>query len=411
MTDILEAIWQRVPLALLFAGAYAMYRMLSVNGLTDSFVQRAVVRSGGRPRRLILYIIVAAAVLSSFIPNSITVLTMLPMLKALDDDFRREGVDGMTTPLMVAAVYGAGIGGMGSMIGTPANAVLLVALDVLEVPGRMQVTFLNWFVWSLPLVVMMILAAWGVAGGLGLPARVRKVRIKGHCLAAECLSPRQRVCLRMLGVFLLYWAADGIARQQLPGFAHWSAWAALGFTALLLGVAFGARPAGDGVRSGPMLRPGDFAAGIPRRGVLFLALLLAIFAVARWAGLDVRASQLASEVLGQGMAPWVFMLSSVLFVIFLTEVMSNTVVVAGFFVVIHLAAQVQAVDPLPVMVAVSVASTCAFMTPVATPANALAFGEMKGASLRAMLLLGFVLNLLGAVILSGWLGWILPIIY
>lgn len=411
MTDILEAIWQRVPLALLFAGAYAMYRMLSVNGLTDSFVQRAVMRSGGRPVRLILYIIVAAAILSSFIPNSITVLTMLPMLKALDDDFRREGVDGMTTPLMVAAVYGAGIGGMGSMIGTPANAVLLVALDVLNVPGRMQITFLNWFVWSLPLVLMMILAAWGVAGGLGLPASLRKVRIKNHCLAAECLSPRQRVCLRMLGVFLFYWAADGVARQLLPGFVHWSAWAALVFTAALLGVAFGVRPAGDRVRSGPMLRPGDFASGIPRRGVLFLALLLAIFAVARWAGLDVRASQFASEVLGQGMAPWVFMLSSVLFVIFLTEIMSNTVVVAGFFVVIHLAAQAQALDPLPVMVAVSVASTCAFMTPVATPANALAFGEMKGASLRAMLLLGFVLNLLGAVILSGWLGWILPIIY
>ncbi len=51
------------------------------------------------------------------------------------------------------------------------------------------------------------------------------------------------------------------------------------------------------------------------------------------------------------------------------------------------------------------------MTPVATPTNALAFGEMRGASLRAMLLLGFVLNVAGAVILTGWLSWVLPRVY
>jgi sodium-dependent dicarboxylate transporter 2/3/5 len=63
------------------------------------------------------------------------------------------------------------------------------------------------------------------------------------------------------------------------------------------------------------------------------------------------------------------------------------------------------------MIAVSVASTCAFMTPVATPSNALAFGEMPGARLRAMLVLGAFLNVAGAVIMSAWLGFILPLVY
>jgi len=51
------------------------------------------------------------------------------------------------------------------------------------------------------------------------------------------------------------------------------------------------------------------------------------------------------------------------------------------------------------------------MTPVATPTNALAYGEMKGASLRRMLGLGMVLNVVGACILTGWLGWVLPLVY
>jgi sodium-dependent dicarboxylate transporter 2/3/5 len=51
------------------------------------------------------------------------------------------------------------------------------------------------------------------------------------------------------------------------------------------------------------------------------------------------------------------------------------------------------------------------MTPIATPTNALAYGEMRGASLRTMLGLGFVLNVAAGALLAGWLGWILPLIY
>lgn len=102
---------------------------------------------------------------------------------------------------------------------------------------------------------------------------------------------------------------------------------------------------------------------------------------------------------------------TVLSVIFLTEVLSNTAVVAAFFTIAYYAALGHGMSPLYLMMAVGVSSTCAFMTPVATPTNALAFGEMRGASLRAMLLLGFVLNVAGAVILTGWLSWVLPRVY
>ena len=111
------------------------------------------------------------------------------------------------------------------------------------------------------------------------------------------------------------------------------------------------------------------------------------------------------------MAPRLLFFLTILAVIFLTEMLSNTAVVAAFFTIAYYAAMGHDMNPMYLMMGVGVASTCAFMTPIATPTNALAFGEMKGASLARMLGLGFVLNVAGAVLLTGWLSWVLPLVY
>jgi sodium-dependent dicarboxylate transporter 2/3/5 len=399
---------QRLPLVLLFCGGYLVYRLMVVTRATDAFVFWALRRSRGNPRLLILYIIGAAAALSAFIPNAITVLTLLPVLCSLDTDFRDQGVGDMTTPLMISAIYGAGIGGMATMIGTPANAVLLVALDVLDVPGRESITFFNWFLWSLPLVVLMVVAAWFTAGVLGLPSGAGRLRLTMRCVRHSCdPDPRQK---RGVGLFLLFmgfWMLEALARAVFPEIVAWSPLACGLFSLVFLWLLFLWRVRGEK----PLLAPRDVVSGVPGRGLLFLGLLVLVFTGAHLLGLDELAAEYARQGLSLPMPGWLVMFLSVLCVIFLTEILSNTVVVAGFFMVVHVAAQAHALDPLPLMIAVSVASTCAFMTPVATPSNALAFGEMPGARLRAMLVLGAFLNVAGAVIMSAWLGFILPLVY
>ncbi len=408
VSTIVASAWQRLPLVLLFGGGYLVYRLMVVTRATDSFVFWALRRSRGNPRLLILYIISAAASLSAFIPNAITVLTMLPILCSLDRDFRDQGVGDMTTPLMVAAIYGAGIGGMATMIGTPANAVLLVALDVLQVPGRESITFFNWLLWSLPLVAMMIGAAWFTAGFVGLPSSARGLRLTMRCVRhASGTAQSQRCGVRLFLLFMGFWVAEALVRGVFPGAEHWTPWMCLLFTLAFIWRLFGKKGQGKA----PLLRVQDVLAGIPGRGLLFLGLLVLVFVSARLLGLDSLASEYIQRTLSLPMPGWLVLFFSVLAVIFLTEILSNTVVVAGFFMVVHVAAGAHGLNPLPLMIAVSVASTCAFMTPVATPSNALAFGEMPGARLRAMLLLGALLNVAGAVIMSAWLGFILPIVY
>ncbi len=86
-------------------------------------------------------------------------------------------------------------------------------------------------------------------------------------------------------------------------------------------------------------------------------------------------------------------------------------VAVALFPVAFFAAQAAGLAPLPLMIAVSVAATCAFMTPVATIPNALVFGSLRGASVRAVVLLGFCMNVLGALAMSAWLSWIIPLLY
>ncbi|WP_319468982.1 SLC13 family permease [uncultured Pseudodesulfovibrio sp.] len=410
--DISNYLWHRLPLILLFTGGYLVYQLMAATRLTDAFVMWTLRKSRGSVTALVLYIIGAAAALSSFIPNTITVLTLLPMLKRLDQDFSRQGINGMTTVLMCSAIYGAAIGGMGSMIGSPANAVLFGALDLFDVPGRDQITFFNWFLWSVPLICMLTLAAWGVAAGLGVPAAARKVTVRADCLDGVCeVNERQRYGGRLFWFYMGFWVAEAVLRQAVEGVAEISPAVSLGFMAVFLYLTFVRVAPASAFGSGPLLRPAYLLKGVPRRGLAFILVLAVLFGVVHWLQWDEKLVVLAGEILRGDMPSLLLFFLTVLSVIFLTEVLSNTAVVAAFFTIAYYAALGHDMNPLYLMMAVGVSSTCAFMTPVATPTNALAFGEMRGASLRAMLLLGFVLNVAGAVILTGWLSWVLPKVY
>ena len=410
--DMSTYIWHRLPLILLFGGGYLVYQLMAATRLTSSFVSWVLQKSRGGSGRLVFYIICATAMLSSFIPNTIAVLTLLPVLQKLDREYSRQGVSGMTTPLMCAAIYGAAIGGMGSMIGSPANAILFGALDVFEVPGRNGVTFFNWFLWSIPLSLMFIVAAWGVVALLGLPASVRGVNIKMECLARGCQTTRrQRYGATLFWLYMGFWIGEAFLREASTEFAAVSPVVCLIFTAVFLYLSFVRQAPDDGHITGPLLKVRDMLNGIPRRGLMFILILAALFTVVHWLGLDEKTMVVVGRMLQGDMPELLLFFLTILCVVFLTEILSNTAVVAAFFAIAFYAATGHEMNPLYIMIGVSVASTCAFMTPIATPTNALAFGEMRGASLRVMVGLGFVLNLVGACLLTLWLSTVLPIVY
>jgi sodium-dependent dicarboxylate transporter 2/3/5 len=409
-SEILSYIWTRLPLILLFVNGYLMYRLLVLTGLTDVFVRWSLRRSHGSVNRIFLYIIVTSALLSFFIPNAITVLTLLPILKSIDAEITTEyeGIR-LTTPLTLSIIYGANIGGMGSLIGSPANLLLIAALDFYSVPGREQISFFNWFVWAVPLVILFISVAWVVVIRLGVARRARGIRLRlANSLAPQKLSALHRTGILMFGLFLSFWVGEAVLMEVLPPFRAWEPLACLLYFLAFVWICF--------VRRWPALGKAlmtvrDVFSELPWRGLLFLGLLIGVMLVVSAFDLDQRMAAVYSGWIGQETSALIIFLLTTLTVIFLTEILSNTVVSMAFFSIAYYAALGQDISPLALMISVSIASTCAFMTPVATPCNALAFGEMKGASLWRMMALGLILNLAGALLMTFWLQYVIPLVY
>ncbi|MEF2145348.1 MAG: SLC13 family permease [Desulfovibrionaceae bacterium] len=408
LTELGRYLWLRLPLILLFANAYLVYRLLSVTGLTTVCVQRLLGRSRSLPGLLFL-LMLAAALLSFFIPNAITVLTLLPALTALERELRVETGRHMATPLALAAIYGANIGGMGSLVGSPANLLLVGALDLLAVPGREQISFASWFLWSLPLVALYLLAGWALLASFALPKGAqRPVRPRPQ---AKPLSPWQRSGLALFVLFLTFWTFSSIASEIWPAWRSLEPAVAAGFFSWFVFLVFFRAATPCQGTSAPLLQLRDVFTGLPTRGLVLLALVLALALAFKSLGLDSSLMSRLSRLLGAEMYPALAVLVTVAGVILMTEVLSNTVVSAAFFPVAYALAHANGLSPLILMLAVSLASTCAFMTPVATPCNALVFGEMRGIRIGSMLGLGLVLNLVGALLLTVWVCWVIPLVY
>lgn len=89
-------------------------------------------------------------------------------------------------------------------------------------------------------------------------------------------------------------------------------------------------------------------------------------------------------------------------VVFLTELTSNTPTAATFLPILYGVAQSIGVDPMLFLVPATLAATCAFMLPVATPPNAIVFGSGH-VEIRSMVKAGVWLNLISIVLISLWM--------
>ncbi len=399
----------RLPLILTFASGYLVYLLLANTKLTDVFVWWSLKRSHGNLKVLLAYVIGSAALLSFFIPNAVTVLTLLPFLKAIELDIAAKNSDHrLTTPLTLSVIYGANIGGMGSLIGSPANLLLIGALDLYGVPGREQISFLNWFIWSVPLVISFAAVAWALIVTFGAPKTMQGFAAGPDGIERSVLSLEQKWGGWLFTFFLAFWISEGIIKEVSPLFVTYEPYICMGFFVLFVFLAF-VKPVGE--PGAPLLRLKDIVSGLPKRGLLLLCIVLSIIPLIRLFQIDRQAAEVFSDFIRPEAPTFLIFFGTTSGVIFLTEVLSNTVVSTAFFPIVYFTSGAYNISPLIFMIAVSIASTCAFMTPIATPCNALAFGEMKKTSLRKMLILGFPLNIIGALLITLWLQFVIPLVY
>ena len=384
------------PVIFLFLGGFLLALAVQRWDLHRRVALLTIAVVGTRPSRVVLGFMLASGGLSMWISNTATAMMMLPI--ALSVAARDERHRGFAPALMLATAYGASIGGVATLIGTPPNAILAGMLA--EFYG-LRIGFAQWMAFGLPLSAVMMAVSWwfltrfhfrdAMAGSLGSQGAVARDLVS--------LGPVTIPERRLAAVFLIV-AALWIGRGLLPiGVLAQVSDAGI---AIAAAVALFVLPAG---REGRRLLDWTDTRDLPWDVLVLFGGGFALAGAFQETGLSEWIGRQLAIVGGNPL--WVVVALTVALVLMLTELTSNTATAALLIPLI--AGVAEGADlPAPVlMVAVATASSYAFMLPVATPPNAVIFaGRYVG--IAQMARAGLVLNLAGMVVITAFVGWWLP---
>jgi len=377
------------PLILLLLGGFMISKAMADSGAHRRIALYMVNLFGGNSARaLVLGFMCASALLSMWISNTATTLMLLPVALAVLENAQRR----LAVPLLLGIAYAASIGGMGTPIGTPPN---LIFMQVYADQFGVTPSFPQWMGWAMPVVIIMVPLA-----GLWLTRGVRLDR-PVELPATGCWQPAE---VRVLGLFALT-ALCWITRQA--PFGGWSAWLGLpgandASVALLAVVVMAIAPNGNG--QGERLLKWESARTIPWGVLILFGGGIAIASAFMQSGL---AALIASQLgLLATLPVWLMLLLVALAVTFLTEVTSNTATASLLMPLLAAAAIGMDINPMLLMIPAALSASCAFMLPVATAPNAVIYGSGR-VTIKEMAWAGLVLNLFGALVISGVSYWLL----
>ena len=324
----------KLQIVFFFISGFLVSRLIIAAGLPERIVGYVIGRRHIGMPKLVFYLIVISAFLSFFVPNVITVLTMLPILTLLRDAFEKNGSAHPVTPtlLALAVIYGSNIGGMGVITGTPANGIMLAFAEAESVPGIKSVQYLTWLKWGIPLVLCLIVLSW-----LVLAATLRPWRVKESIF----FSPRPDKDNRLRRRWALFFAAlyflsstflSGLMlvndNHELTILAISGLFTALfGLTLFLAPLA----PRGGATGKSPLLTIRDCYSDLPVRGFAFVGAAVVIAGLLYVAGADKIIAHWLVSLAPKQMGLFFFLLATALITSFSTEVLSNTAAQIGMF--------------------------------------------------------------------------------
>ncbi|MBN3037093.1 MAG: DASS family sodium-coupled anion symporter [Candidatus Diapherotrites archaeon] len=354
------------PVVALLFGGFILALALQKHGLDERIAISFLSRLGCSPFKFLLGVMLVTAFLSMWISNTASTAMMLPIALAVVSKLKDKRRFGALVALAVA--YSANVGGLGTIVGTPPNAIAIKYLADYGV----GVSFLGWMQHSLPFVAIFI-PLMAAALFLFFRPNVQKIEF-GHRLGRW--TREQKGVLAVISLTVLLWVTT-----QLHG-VHASAIAML--PPILL------------FASG-LLEGRDFEKA--RWDILILiggglSLGAAVISV----GLDAFvAEQLSAVMLGHSF--FVVVLMVVVSSILLTVIASNTATAALFVPVIISLASVLGFDLKTLVMSGAMGTSLDFMVPVGTPPNAIAYSSGY-VSMKEMAGAGIVVAALGAVVLS-----------
>lgn len=361
------------PVIMLFLGGFMIALAAEKFGLDRNLAAMALGRLGGNPRLSLWVLMAMTAVLSMFVSNTATAATMFAVLVPV---LRQAPPGRVRAGLALSIPVAANIGGLATPVGSPPNAIAVAALA----RAGYDVTFLQWMAFGLPLMLVLLVFAWGLLSWLFVP---QDAVIRFDIRSSFNRSPRALYFYVVAGLTVLGWLTESL---------HGMSASTVGFFAVV------ALLAGSAITSDEL---GKLPWGVLWlvSGGIALGLGLGAAGVDEWIVSLVDWSTLPALLLLAGLALVAVGLSTVIS----NSATANLLIPIGITLAVAVGS-----DPIVVGIAIALACSLAMALPISTPPNAVAYatGEVPT---RSMAVTGALIAAVGIPAVLMLVPWVVTL--
>ena len=396
------------PIVFLFFGGFVMALALEKVNLHKRIALNIIRLTGTTPNKVVLGFMIATASLSMWISNTASTVVMLPIALSVinllidDEDGFTKNDQNFALCVMLGIAFSANAGGIATVIGTPPNSVMI---GLLENEYDIQISFLKWMVLGLPFstvlitITYLVLTRW-MFQNKNLKFNASKEIIEKELQKLGPTTSKEKMVLVIFAITVFLWVFRTVINSVFPN---------LGLSDTIISV-FAAITLFVIPHN---LKKGDFIIEWKDTSKLAWGILILFgggLALAKGMSSSGIVDLVAGTIAESDISILLTASLLILLMLFMTELMSNVALVAVLAPVVAGIAIGLGIPILYLLIPVTMASSCAFMLPMATPPNAIVFasGYVK---VPQMVRVGIVLNLISVGLLILVFQFVLPLIF
>jgi len=392
----------------LYIGGFTLAIAIEKRNLHKRIALTVINIIGTSVNRIILGFMIATAFLSMWISNTATTVMMLPIGMAIifqlkDNPETKEDENAIFgKALMLAIAYSASIGGIATLIGTPPN---LIFAGILEEQYNIEMTFSKWIIYGLPISILLLFICWKYLTNIAFKFKQKdfpggKAEIKRLLSSLGKISYEEKTVLIVFCATAFLWMTRSFIISKLIPAIDDTIIAMASATILFL------LPTKN--KTEKKIINWESAVKLPWGILLLFGGGLALAEGFKTSGLAEWIGGQITQFENLPLFALLFIL--ILAVNFLTEITSNLATTAMLLPIIAPIALVLDVHPFTLMVGITIAASCAFMLPVATPPNAIVFGSGY-LKIPDMMRTGILMNIISVILITLITYYLLPLLW